>query len=50
MRKANDMSRCLTAFDQDSALVAVIEIGLNNWLWQGLFRESTPSVEEAQGQ
>jgi hypothetical protein len=32
MRKANDMSRCLAAFNQDSTLVAAIELGSKSWL------------------
>ena len=32
MPKANDLSRCLTALDQDSTLIAVIEMGVTNWL------------------
>jgi transposase len=28
MRKPNDMRRCLTALEQDSTLIAVIELGL----------------------
>jgi transposase len=41
MRKANDMSRCLAAFNQDSTLVAVIELGLKSWLVAGI----VPGVE-----
>lgn len=32
----NDLSRSLVAFDQDSTLVAVIELGLSSWLVAGL--------------
>jgi transposase len=32
MAKRNDLSRCLTAFDQESTLVAVIEMGQSSWL------------------
>lgn len=32
MPKVNDLSCCLTALDQDSTLIAVIEMGLTNWL------------------
>jgi transposase len=41
MRKPNDMSKCLAAFDQDSTLVAVIELGLQNWLVAGI----VPGIE-----
>jgi transposase len=41
MRKANDMSRCLAAFNQDSTLVAVIELGLKSWLVAGI----VPGIE-----
>jgi len=36
MAKYNDLSRSLTAFDQDSTLVAVIEMGSASWLVGGL--------------
>jgi transposase len=32
MPKIDDLSCCLTALDQDSTLIAVIEMGLTNWL------------------
>jgi transposase len=32
MPKINDLSCCLTALDQDSTLIAVIEMGLTSWL------------------
>lgn len=32
MPKVDDLSCCLTALDQDSTLIAVIEMGLTNWL------------------
>ena len=38
---ANDVSRSLTAFDQDSALTAVVEMGWSRWLVYGLI----PGVE-----
>jgi transposase len=41
MRKPNDMSRCLAAFNQDSTLVTVIELGLKGWLAAGI----VPGVE-----
>src|SRR5262249_49810752 len=41
MRKPNDMSRCLAAFNQDSTLVAVIELGLKSWLVAGI----VPGIE-----
>jgi len=34
--KRNDLSRSLVAFDQDSTLVAVIELSLKSWLIAGL--------------
>jgi transposase len=39
--RANDMSRSLAAFDQDSTLVAVVELGWSRWLVAGLI----PGVE-----
>jgi transposase len=41
MRKANDMSRCLAAFNQGSTLVAVIELGFRGWLVAGI----VPGIE-----
>jgi transposase len=41
MPKPNDMSRCLAAFEQDSTVVAVIEMGLKSWLVGGI----VPGVE-----
>jgi transposase len=35
MPQTNDLSRCLTALDQDSTIIAVIEMGLNGWLVAG---------------
>jgi transposase len=35
MPQANDLSRSLTALDQDSTIIAVIEMGLNGWLVAG---------------
>jgi len=32
MPRVNDLSRSLTALDQDNTLIAVIEMGLKNWL------------------
>ena len=34
--KRNDLSRCLVAFDQDSTLVAVVELSSKSWLTAGL--------------
>jgi len=31
-----DLSRCLAAFDQDSTIVAVVELSLNSWLVAGV--------------
>ena len=39
--KRNDLSRSLVAFEQDSTLVAVIELSLKSWLVAGL----VPGVE-----
>lgn len=36
MSHVDDLSRSLTAFDQDSTLIAVIEMGLKNWLIAGI--------------
>src|SRR4051812_24792118 len=36
MPQSNDLSRSLTAFDQDSTLIAVIEMSQSNWLVAGL--------------
>jgi transposase len=34
--KRNDLSRALVAFDQDSTIVAVVELSLNTWLVSGI--------------
>ena len=34
--KRNDLSRALVAFDQDSTIVAVVELSLKTWLVSGL--------------
>src|SRR5260370_18397557 len=34
--KCNDLSRSLVAFDQNSTLVAVVELSLNSWLAAGV--------------
>jgi transposase len=34
--QVDDLSRSLTAFDQDSTLIAVIEMSLKNWLVAGI--------------
>lgn len=36
MPRVDDLSRSLTAFDQDSTLVAVIEMSLKSWLVAGI--------------
>jgi transposase len=36
MPKANDMSRCLAALEQDSTIIAVVELSLRNWLVAGI--------------
>ena len=36
MQTTNDLSRSLTALDQDSTLIAVIEMSLSTWLVAGL--------------
>jgi transposase len=36
MPQANDLSRCLTALDQDSTLIAVIEMSQSSWLVAGI--------------
>jgi transposase len=41
MPKPNDLRRCLAAFEQDSTLVAVIEMGLESWLVAGI----VPGIE-----
>src|SRR5215204_2396640 len=41
MPQSNDLSRSLTAFDQDSTLIAVIEISQSSWLVAGL----VPGIE-----
>jgi transposase len=34
--KLNDLSRCLVPFDQNSTLIAVIEMSLSSWLVAGI--------------
>ena len=41
MPKPNDLSRSFTAFEQDSTLIAVIEMSLTSWLIAGIL----PGVE-----
>ena len=41
MPKPNDMSRCLAALEQDSTLVAVIEMSKSSWLVAGII----PGIE-----
>jgi len=41
MQKLNDLSRCLTAFEPDGTLIAVIEMSLMSWLVAGI----VPGVE-----
>jgi transposase len=41
MSKSNGLSKCLTAFDQDSTLVAVVEMSQSSWLVAGI----VPGVE-----
>ena len=36
MRQVNDLSRCLAALDQDSTLIAVIEMSQSSWLVAGI--------------
>jgi len=43
MSQVDDLSRSLTAFDQDSTLIAVIEMSLKNWLVAGI----VPGVSRA---
>ena len=40
MPQPNDLSRSLTALDQDSTLIAVIEMSQANWLSARWFRAS----------
>ncbi len=41
MPQTNDLSRCLTALDQDSTLIAVIEMSQSSWLVAGV----VPGIE-----
>jgi transposase len=41
MRKPNDCSRSVTAFEQNSTLIAVIEMSLSSWLVAGV----VPGIE-----
>ena len=41
MPNANGLNKCLTAFDQDSTLVAVVEMSQSSWLVAGI----VPGVE-----
>jgi transposase len=36
LSQRNDLSRCLAAFDQNSTVVAVVELSLGSWLVRGL--------------
>jgi hypothetical protein len=48
MQTPNDLSRSLTVLKQDSALIAVIEMGLSSWLPARAWRRA-PAVEKARG-
>ena len=41
MPKPNDLSKCLAALEQDSTVIAVIELGLKSWLVAGI----VPGIE-----
>jgi transposase len=41
MQYQNDSRRCLTVLDQDSTLIAVIEMSLSSWLVAGI----VPDIE-----
>ena len=41
MPQRNDLSRCLAAFEQDSTVVAVVEMSQSSWLVAGI----VPGVE-----
>jgi transposase len=41
MPKTNDLSRCVTAFEQGNTVIAVIEMSLSSWLVAGI----VPSLE-----
>ena len=41
MPKPNGLNKCLTAFDQDSTLVAVVEMSQSSWLVAGV----VPGIE-----
>ena len=45
-RQLNDLSRSLAPFDQDTTLIAVIEIDQSGWLVAGIDPGPTPSLEE----
>jgi hypothetical protein len=51
--KRNDLSRSLVAFEQNSTLVAVVELSLNSWLVAGLVpglnRQPLKKVDTRQG-
>jgi hypothetical protein len=57
MPQANDLSRCLTALDQDSTLIAVIEMSQSSWLVAAIvpgierhrLRSSTPIRQRCSG-
>ena len=47
MPQANDLSRCLTTLDQDSTLIAVIEMSQSSWLVGGIVPGvNRPTTEE----
>ena len=39
MSQPIDMTRCLTPFDQQTTLLAVIELSLSSWLIAGRFQD-----------
>src|SRR3954471_24606194 len=45
MPKPNDLSRSLTAFEQDSTLIVVIEMSQASWLVAGIVAGIVPGVD-----
>src|SRR5438876_11893024 len=49
MPQPNDLSRSLVTLEQDSTLIAVIEMGQSSWLVRDRAGNRTPASEEARG-
>src|SRR5690349_17724384 len=47
MPQPNDLSRSLVALDQDSTIIAVVEMSQSSWLLAGMLPGIEPTTQEA---